>query len=77
MRQFFLRAVFEINPDSAKRYISPAIYGVNTVPLTNDNVNTFLPAANLKAERIWRQQGNWIQLGKQLLQCRKRLDSQQ
>lgn len=48
----FAQAVFEINPDSAKQYISPAIYGVNTVPLSKDNVTTFLPAANLKAERI-------------------------
>lgn len=48
----FSQTVFEINPDSAKRYINPAIYGVNTVPLTKDNVNTFLPTANLKAERI-------------------------
>ncbi len=48
----FSQAVFEINPDSAKRYINPAIYGVNTVPLSSDNVNSFLSAANLKAERI-------------------------
>jgi hypothetical protein len=48
----FSQTVFEINPDSAKRYINPAIYGVNTVPLSKDNVTTFLPSANLKAERI-------------------------
>jgi hypothetical protein len=46
------QTVFEINPDSAKRYINPAIYGVNTVPLSKDNVTSFLPTANLKAERI-------------------------
>ncbi len=48
----FSQAVFEINPDSAKRSISPAIYGVNTVVLTKDNVNSYLLSANLKAERI-------------------------
>jgi uncharacterized repeat protein (TIGR02543 family) len=48
----FSQPAFEINPDSAKRYINPAIYGVNTVPLSKENVTTFLPAANLKAERI-------------------------
>jgi Glycoside hydrolase family 44/Divergent InlB B-repeat domain/Carbohydrate binding domain len=48
----FSQSVFEINPDSARHYISPAIYGVNTVVLTNDNVNSYLLSANLKAERI-------------------------
>lgn len=48
----FSQAIFEINPDSAKRHISSAIYGVNTVPLSSDNVTNLLPAANLKAERI-------------------------
>ncbi|HMA65434.1 MAG: glycoside hydrolase family 44 protein [Fibrobacterota bacterium] len=48
----FSQSVFEINPDSARRYISPAIYGVNTVVLTKDNVNSYLLSANLKAERI-------------------------
>jgi len=48
----FSQAVFEINPDSAKHYINPAVYGVNTVVLTKDNVNLYLLSANLKAERI-------------------------
>jgi hypothetical protein len=48
----FSQSVFQINPDSAKSFISPGIYGYNTVPCTPDNVNTFLPKANLKAERI-------------------------
>jgi len=48
----FSQTVFEINPDSAKRYISPAIYGVNTVVLSKDNVTIFLPEANIRAERI-------------------------
>lgn len=48
----FSQSVFEINPDSARCYINPAIYGVNTVVLTKDNVNSYLLSANLKAERI-------------------------
>jgi hypothetical protein len=48
----FSQSVFQINPDSAKSFINPGIYGFNTVPCTQDNINTFLPKADLKAERI-------------------------
>lgn len=48
----FSQSVFQINPDSAKSFINPGIYGFNTVPCTQDDINTFLPKADLKAERI-------------------------
>ncbi|MBN2037724.1 MAG: carbohydrate binding domain-containing protein [Chitinispirillaceae bacterium] len=48
----FAQALFEINPDSAKSYISPAIYGVNTISCSKENITTLLPVANLGSERI-------------------------
>ncbi len=48
----YAQSVFEINPDSAKQYIYPAIYGVNTLPLSSDAVTNDLPVTNLTAERI-------------------------
>ncbi len=48
----FAQSIFEINPDSARTYISPAIYGVNTIACTRDNITTVFPTVNLGSDRI-------------------------
>jgi hypothetical protein len=44
--------LLEINPDSARAYISPAIYGVNTIACSKENITTLFPVANLGSDRI-------------------------
>ncbi|MBN1129017.1 MAG: carbohydrate binding domain-containing protein [Chitinispirillaceae bacterium] len=48
----FAQALFEVNPDSARSPISPAIYGVNTIACSKENITTLLPVANLGSDRI-------------------------